>query len=232
MEKINTMHYIVLAAAFVLLILTQLQISTVSANILTLNNALGIKSGVSLDKTLKNINLDDIKSTGHAVAALFPVENIKTSQDALDIIISQGTPEYGTALGVSFDDPVQSLDKLAKLYYALKPEIQKNDPATWQRYMNLATKPVGISCEFCCGVGPTGITKNGELNCGCQHNPAVHALTLWLMQNTEYSDAEILREVMKWKAIFFPKNMVELALQVAGGDTSSLDNLPGMVGGC
>ena len=231
MEKINTVNYTVLAAAFILLILTQVQISTVNANVLTLNNALGIKS-VSLSKDLKNLNLDHIKSTGHALAALFPVENIKTSQDALDIVISQGTPDYGSALGITFDDPVQSLDKLAKLYYALKPDIQKNDPATWQRYMNLATKPVGISCEYCCGVGPVGITKAGELSCGCKHNPAIHALTLWLMKNTEYSDAEILKEALKWKALWFPKNMVELALQVAGGDTSSLDNLPGMVGGC
>jgi hypothetical protein len=52
------------------------------------------------------------------------------------------------------------------------------------------------------------------------------------MKNTDYSDGEILREAMKWKALWFPKNMIELGMTVAGGDTSALANLPGMVGGC
>ena len=52
------------------------------------------------------------------------------------------------------------------------------------------------------------------------------------MMNTDYSDAEILREVMRWKTLFFPKNMIELGTSLAGGDTSALNNLPGMVGGC
>jgi hypothetical protein len=52
------------------------------------------------------------------------------------------------------------------------------------------------------------------------------------MEYTDYSDAEILKEVMRWKALFFPKDMVNLALTVAGGDTSALKDLPGMVGGC
>ena len=53
-----------------------------------------------------------------------------------------------------------------------------------------------------------------------------------LMLNTDYSDAEVLREVMRWKTMFFPKNMVSLALDVAGKDASALESLPGMVGGC
>lgn len=178
-------------------------------------------------KDLTNVDLSSIKSTGHSIAVVFPVENIKTSDDAINMVIPTGTPQYGRSLGVTFDDPVNSLDVLVSTYrqIELSPEDQR-------RYLNLATKPVGISCEFCCGVGPVGITNDGKLMCGCKHNPAVHGLTKWMIQNTDYSDAEILREVMRWKALFFPKNMVELALTVAGGDTSSLDNLPSMIGGC
>ena len=33
-------------------------------------------------------------------------------------------------------------------------------------------------------------------------------------------------------ALFFPKNMLEIAIQVAGSDPSELKELPGMVGGC
>ena len=136
-------------------------------------------------------------------------------------------------LGVTYDDPITALSFFAqKLYPAMKADLQKNDPQTWQRYIVLATKPVGISCEFCCGIGPVGITSAGELRCGCSHNPAVQAITMYLMKNTKMSDAEILQEVLRWKSIWFPKNMVGLALQLAGGDTSALTNVPGMVGGC
>jgi hypothetical protein len=52
------------------------------------------------------------------------------------------------------------------------------------------------------------------------------------MKYTDYSDAEVLREVMRWKSIFFPRDMVGLAMKVAGTDPSQLKSLPGMVGGC
>ena len=55
---------------------------------------------------------------------------------------------------------------------------------------------------------------------------------MWLVKNSDYSDTEIIREALKWKSLFFPKDMVNLALTVAGGDTSKLKDLPGMVGGC
>ena len=134
-------------------------------------------------------------------------------------------------MGVSFDDPVKSMESMAKVYPALKQQAQQNQQI-WQRYLNLAAAPRGISCEFCCGVGPQGIDAKGNLKCGCQHLPAVQTVTLWLMLNTDYSDAQILKEVMRWRSLFFPKNMVELALQIAGGDSSVLKDLPGMVGGC
>jgi len=55
---------------------------------------------------------------------------------------------------------------------------------------------------------------------------------LGLIKYTNYSDAEILREVMKWKTLWFPKNMIELGLKIATGESPSSQNLPGMVGGC
>ena len=91
-----------------------------------------------------------------------------------------GTPDYGDELGVSFDDPVGSLSKLARMYNSLKTEVQKNNPEDFQRFLNLALKPVGISCEYCCGIGPVGIDKNGNSRCGCQHNPALLSVALYL----------------------------------------------------
>lgn len=172
----------------------------------------------------------DIKSTSQAVATLFPVEQINNEQDAINMMISQGTPDYGKAMGISFDDPVGALDLLSSNYNTIKEDIKKNNPDVWQRYLNLATKPVGISCEFCCGVGPVGITKKGDLRCGCKHNPAMQSITMLLMKDTNMNDAEVLREALKWKSLWFPKDMVNLALKASGGDIQT--ELPGMVGGC
>ena len=188
-------------------------------------------SGLAYSKDISKIDLTTIKSTAASVAVLFPVDKIKTTQDAVDLMLASGTPEYGAALGVTYDDPVSALNKLSiETYPQIKSELKQN-PELWNRYINLATKPVGISCEFCCGIGSVGISSNGELKCGCSHNPAIQALTMWMIKNTDYSDAEILREDLRWKSIWFPKNMIEIATKVSGGNVD-LNNLPGMVGGC
>ena len=227
-EKIGL--YLMVAVA-VLILFNQWQINSISSYV---DKARGISGLATLGggKDVSGVDINELKSTGHSVAALFPVEGIKTAQDAISVIIPTGTPDYGNALGISFDDPTGSLSTLSgKVYPYMLNEIKK-DQAAYQRYLSIVLKPVGISCEYCCGVGPIGASKDGSSACGCQHNPALLGLTMWLVQNTDYSDTEIIREALRWKALFFPKNMVELALTVAGGDTSKLNDLPGMVGGC
>jgi len=220
---------VLMAVAVLLILFNQIQVATVSAMI-----DLGPVSRTASagTKELGSLNLAELKSTGHTMAAVFPVEDIQTSDDAIAVLFPTGTPDYGSELGVSFDTPVESLAVLAKMYRGLKAEVEKSNPAGWQKYMNLASKPVGISCEYCCGLNAIGIDAQGNSACGCQHNPALLTVALYLSAYTDYSDGEILREVMKWKILFFPKDMIALGMTVAGGDTSSLDNLPGMVGGC
>ena len=185
-------------------------------------------AGSSLD-----LNVDLSKSTSTAETLLLVFPELKNGVDIMSEIFPQGTPEYSAALGgVSFDDPITSLEYLSKWYYSLKEDVKSNDPATWNRYLNLAAKPIGISCEFCCGVGPQGIDSEGNLRCGCQHNPALQAVTLGLMKYTDYSDAEVVREVMKWKMLFLPQDMVGLASSVMGKSPSQITKLPSMVGGC
>ena len=202
---------------------------------LKVNALTSATSGRSGTADLSGVDFSSIKSTGHSIAAVFPVNDIATTQDAIDMILPTGIPEYASAFEdkISFDDPVASLNYLAgEAYPKLNSYVKENDAETWQRYLNLATKPVGISCEFCCGIGPVGISPDGRSRCGCQHNPAVLAITLGLMEYTDMSDAEVLREVMRWKTLFFPKDMLNLAMTVAGKDASEISNLPGMVGGC
>lgn len=217
-ESKNLYIIILIVAVAAVMIFNQWQLSSLKIG------------GGGFIKIVSAEEVDKITSTGQAVASLFPVEEISSEEDAIAMMIPQGTPEYGEAMGISFDDPVNSMNLLAKSYNAVKQDTKQNYPEVWQRYLNLATKPVGISCEFCCGVGPIGITKSGDLRCGCQHNPAVQTLTMLLMKDTNYDDAEVLREVMKWKSLFFPRDMVELALKASGGKVET--NLPGMVGGC
>ena len=210
-----------------LLILVVVLMAFNQVSVLKVSAMVGGSKNKNVGMNLDNVDLSEIKSTGHSVAALFPVQDIKTTQDAVDIMISVGTPDYGPALGVSYDDPILGLSILMKLDNSVQLTAQENE-----RYLNIVTKPLGISCEFCCGVGAVGVDKNGKGICGCQHNPALLGLTKWLIQNTDYSDGEIVREALRWKTLFFPKDMVNLALTVAGGDTSQLDELPGIVGGC
>lgn len=227
-----------LVLAGILIIFNQVQISTISGSF---DSLVGTATGKAIflggsggGADLKGVDVSAVSSTAMAVATVFPeLQNMRNEDDIVNFMIPTGTPEYSEAMGgITFDDPVRSMEYLARWYYSLKEEVKNNDPQTWQRYLNLAAAPRGISCEFCCGVGPQGITKDGQLRCGCKHNPAVQAVALGLMKNTDYSDAQILREVMKWKTMFFPKNMVGLAMQVAGTDPSQLKDLPGMVGGC
>jgi len=226
-EKLLTRPILLMVALVVgVLIFNQFQINSITGMVVA-------PSGVSSSaKDISNLDINSLQSTGHTLAAVFPVEDIVTSEDALAMLFPTGTPDYGEQLGVSYDDPVESLGKLAAMYRGLKADVQQNDPAAWDRFMNLASKPVGISCEYCCGLGPVGIDQNGNSACGCQHNPALLSVALYLTAYTDYTDAEILKESIKWKTLFFPKDMIKLGMSVAGGDTSALDNLPGMVGGC
>lgn len=217
MENEQLTLTVLLVGAF-LVVLNGIQISTITSHLSMTGSSVFAGSASAGRIDFSAVDVNSITSTAAAIASLFPeLETATSVEDVMSIMLPEGTPEYSDALGgITFDDPVNSMEYLAKWYYSLSSEVKNNDPELWKRYINLAAAPRGISCEFCCGVGPQGITKDGKLRCGCKHNPAVQALTLGLMKYTDYTDAQILREVMRWKAMFFPKNMVGLASQLAG----------------
>lgn len=214
------------------LIFNQIQISSLT------NSNQGVKSTVSgsfsnskYSSNLSSVDLSSIKSTAGSIAAVFPVDKIKNTNDAIKILLPHGTPFYGKAMGVSFDEPVKSLNLMAKSFMPLESQVKENNPKLFKRFVDFASMPIGISCEFCCGIGPSGISKNGNLKGGCQHNLAILYSALWLMKNTNLSNAQVLRESLRWKTLFFPKNMISLATQVANGKINT-QNLPSEVGGC
>lgn len=233
-EEYNSTTIWIIAIAAVLILFNQIQLFQLSNMLGTPALSFGTKTGtvkMLSGGDLDSVDVESLQSTAQTLAATFDLSG-KDAQGVIDTIIPTGTPEYGAEMGISYDDPVTALNFMAReLYPRMNQEI-KNHPDKWDRYVNLASKPKGVSCEYCCGVGPIGATPDGKSRCGCQHNPALLALTQYLLVYTDMTDAEILREVMRWKALWFPKNMVQLGVQIAGGDASVLADVPSMVGGC
>lgn len=172
-------------------------------------------------------------------------------QNVIEAVIPKGTPAYGEELGVSFDDPVASLNVLAKLDRQIPTAQLTEDEKA--RFINVTSR---ISCEFCCSA-PAVTDQNGRDLCGCAHAQSFRGLSKYLVKNQpgQWTDEEILAELTKWKALYYPKNMVEkgvaavengLALtpavlndpnllkKIKAGDSGSagLNDLPSMVGGC
>lgn len=131
------------------------------------------------------------------------------TQDAMAIVIPRGTPFYGEALGVSFEDPIRSLEIIAQLDPSYgRSKVQLTTQEEKARYIDILTTPT-ITCEYCCGV-KTAVTQDGRPTCGCKHSWAMRGLTAYLIKNhPQLSDDEIKKEVIRWKGLFFPKQMIQ-----------------------
>lgn len=225
-------------------------ISSVTVNQVVLAKV-GHKMGME-NMIMKKISISSWLQTGK--------DSIKLSGDLLDdtikLVISQGIPTaYGAELNVNFDQAQQAINVM-KQYdptYGKNKIILEGDDL--QRYIDVGLQ---ISCEYCCSAVSI-IHANGKGACGCAHSQAMRGLMAYLIQDhgEEYTNDEILRELARWKGIYFPKQMIEkLSTQLQGGeftpDTASLllsldlpdygggeiplpsdiKNLPNMVGGC
>lgn len=134
------------------------------------------------------------------------------SKDAFTVVIPHGVPFYGEALGVSFDDPIKGLSIIANLdpsYGRNKIQLTSEEK---QRYIKIDTTP-SMGCQYCCSVD-TAVDSRGNPTCGCQHSWAIRGLTAYLVKNyPQLTDEEIMREVSKWKGLFFPKQMITKYIQ-------------------
>lgn len=213
-------------------------------------NALGVKKS-----NFKKITSSIIKTTvssGNVTLAGDAIE------DAIKMAISQGVPEiYGEELGVSFNEVQQAINVVKQFDPTYGKQKIILAGADLQRYIDVGLR---ISCEYCCGAKSI-IKADGDAACGCAHSWAMRGLIAYLVQNhgSEYTNDEILREIARWKAMYFPKQMIQkLARQLQGEaftpDTASLvlgidlpdygqgsknaplpsdlEGLPNMVGGC
>jgi len=209
-----------------------------------LNDALSnISSGGTLNTSL-SVSTQSSGVSGNATLS---------AAQLAEAVVPRGVPAiYSAELGVSFEQPVQSLAILAPLDDQIT--LSGND---LQRYINIGTK---ISCEYCCGADSI-IFNTGEAACGCQHSYAMRGLAKYLISKhgSQFSDEQVLEELGKWKTMFFPKQIIQKAGLLAANNIelnyinlasnkyrdvsrlqetaaqnsgSGLDSIPDMVGGC
>lgn len=251
MEKTKKTKLIFVINSILILVL----ITSFSVNqyvITQTNKTLGIKKDF-LSKIIKdtlsksNSNQTEMELSGDIM------------EDTIKLVISQGSPEiYGEELGVTFDQVQESMNIMRQYdpgYGKQKKITLTGDDL--QRYIDVAIK---ISCEYCCSAKSI-ITSSGKAACGCAHSIAMRGLLAYLIQNhgDKYTNDELLRELGRWKGVYFPKQMIKkMAEQLQGSkdftpDTASLvlgvdlpeyeggkgaplpseiKDLPSMVGGC
>ncbi|MBR9706951.1 MAG: hypothetical protein GOV15_00785 [Candidatus Diapherotrites archaeon] len=174
--------------------------------------------------------------------------------DGIDII-PKGIPEfYGEELSISFDDVTAANPQSANATIKVLGDLDRTMELTGadlERYIEvLYTLEGGISCEYCCGAKSI-IFENGASACGCAHSYAMRGLTKYLIteHSDDFTDAELLNEVAKWKVLFFPTQMTAKAEIMAeqgievnyinvgsnnnrGIEKSTGGSGGGMVGGC
>ncbi len=172
--------------------------------------------------------------SGLAVSESSVKTQAQTQTVDLNSFLPAGIPNiYGQELGVSFDDPVNSLNKLAPM----DADLYEGDGLKYtdltgeqlKRYVKIGSS---IACEFCCGA-KTLVLADGRPACGCSHSAAMRFIAKYLLKNhgDEFSDEQILEELTKWKTMFFPKQMLPRLAQQSGQQVVSTE-LPDMVGGC
>lgn len=149
-----------------------------------------------------------IPARAQAGAASSTVQNAASFSD----VLPNGTPEiYGSELGIKYDDVSAANPQLADQVIA-KMAAFDNDALqgeTLNRYIAVTT---AISCEYCCGA--QAITfSNGQAACGCAHSGAMRGLAKYLLEKhaSQFSNDQILEELGKWKALYFPDNAVAKA---------------------
>ncbi len=247
-----------LSVNFLLLFVLISTLSYNQININSVNRELGIRGNNPLD-IIERIIGGNNKASSYKISSSKELTG-DLMQDAINLVISKGVPDiYGDEMGLTFDE-VQKAINIMKKYDPndLKPKGSRIIPVgdDLQRYIDINIR---ISCEYCCSATSI-IHPNGVTACGCAHSMAMRGLTAYLIQyHPEMSNDEILRELARWKGLYFPKQMIKkMAEQLQNGnytpDTASLvigvelpdygegsgnaplpseiENLPGMVGGC
>ena len=143
-------------------------------------------------------------------------------------ILPKGVPAgYDAELAVSFDNAAAAINVLAP--FEQDTRENKLEGENLERYIAMGGQ---ATCEFCCGAR-TMVNPDGTKACGCAHSAAMRGISAYMLENygNLMSNDQILEEVNKWKAAFFPGPTVEKYM-AASGQGGSGAGLQGQVGGC
>lgn len=131
--------------------------------------------------------------------------------DAQMLMFPKGQPPiYGHEMGMKmYPDPRDIPQVEAAIDKMRAFEAMELTGAPFERYKKLGYIPT-IACEFCCSV-KTLIFSDGRRSCGCAHSYAMRGLLKYMIayHGNDMSDDEMLQEIIKWKAIYFPKQMMK-----------------------
>ncbi len=245
-EKLS---YGIVAFVSVLILFNQFQISQVSAFVSGTSSNVGsfvksVSSPLKLGSGKGSVIGPQLNSDGrttHLVewSTISETPALKSTgnptQDAIAAVIPIGTPFYAASgpgsekiQGASFDDPITSQKVWASLLGSrrfgtenaiqLKPEEQKR----WQKLTSVFT------CDFCCG-GPNSVTTIAQ--CGCAHSYAWQGMAKFFIRNyPQYTDEQILGEMTKWKALWYPQGMIQDYLVYTGQQDASTLTHGGSIG--
>jgi hypothetical protein len=148
-------------------------------------------------------------------------------------------PTYGQALNVSFDQVQASINVMRNFdptYGEDRIVLTDNDLT---RYVNVGS---ATACLYCCDAR-TLVKPSGDAACGCAHSQAMRGLAAYLITNypDDYRDEAIVKELNRWRAVYFPKQTLTQALveQRNAGEPGIQEIMeefpefmPQMVGGC
>jgi hypothetical protein len=145
------------------------------------------------------------------------ISNYTNVNELKSKVLVSGTPDYGSKLGVSFNDPANAVNVLSQLDNSI-PTSQLSQTQL-QRYVSIG---MSIACFYCCGA-TTLVDGNGNPACSCNHSMALRGLAKWLIINTNYTNDQILLELNKWKALFFPGPTIKTVSSLASVNNGSVE---------
>ncbi len=164
-----------------------------------------------------------------------PKDTGNPTQDAISSVVPTGTPFYASEgagaekiKGVSFDDPLTSQKVWASLLgskrfgTANEIKLTAEEEQRWKKLTGVFT------CDFCCG-GPNSVTTIAR--CGCAHSYAWQGMAKFFIKYyPSYTDEQILGEMTKWKALWYPQGMIQDYMVYTGQQPASILTHGGSIG--
>ncbi len=154
--------------------------------------------------------------------------------------IPTGVPDtYGAVLNVSLDQVQASINVMSKFDPTYGKDKIVLEGADLERYIRVGS---ATACQYCCEAR-TLVKPDGVAACGCAHSQAMRGLAAYLITNypDDYTDEELVKELNRWRAVFFPKQTLTEALTARrDADEPGIEEIlqefpefmPQMVGDC